>query len=563
MVVRVDPEDGRSLMDDFEYHLYEEARAGRMTRADVLRRAAIFGISASTAAGLIAASGVSDADAAVSGSSVFAAETPKKGGTIRIAIQTPTTDVDPITMNNIGANNTAQIAGEYLCYPSANYVLLPRLATSWKAIKPDVWEFKLRAGVKFHSGVAMTADDVVSTFDLLTDPNGGSAALSNFQGVLSKGATKAVDPLTVQFNLDRAFVDFPNLVSAFNYNSIILPKGYQIGDFLKGGVGTGAYILQSYTPKVGAKYTANPNYWGKSDGMPYLDGVEVTYFDGTAPSVLALQSGAIDAYLAAPYQGTQSLFKNPDVVMLKDRSSQNTAVHMRVDKAPFNDRRVRQALAMSIDRPALVKTLFNGNADLGNDHIFAPVFPVSSKVKQVPQRRQDIPGAKALLEQAGHASGVSVKLTIGNYLEAPSLGVLIKQQAKAAGFNISLNVEDTSEYYGSGKNQPWLSVPFGITPWGERGAPVQLAAQAYQCDAVWNSAHWCNKTYNSLIKDIGAELDEQKRKTLVVQAAKIQNRDVPVLLAYWIGQLRPVRKNVRGLAAGPVSHIDPRSMWLA
>jgi peptide/nickel transport system substrate-binding protein len=102
-----------------------------------------------------------------------------------------------------------------------------------------------------------------------------------------------------------------------------------------------------------------------------------------------------------------------------------------------------------------------------------------------------------------------------------------------------------------------------VTPWGERGTPGQLAAQAYQCGATWNSAHWCNKRYNTLIKDLSAELDEGKRATIARSAAAIQQSEVPVLLAYWIGQLRAVRKNVHGLATGPVSHIDPRSMWIS
>src|SRR5439155_11795414 len=136
--------------------------------------------------------------------------------------------------------------------------------------------------------------------------------------------------------------------------------------------------------------------------------------------------------------------------------------------------------------------------------------------------------AKQLLAAAGHSRGLKVNLTVGDYLEASAYAVLLKQQLKKAGIDVNLNIEDTAQYYGSGKNQPWLTVPFGMTTWGERGTPGQLAAQAYQCGAVWNSAHWCNAAYNRAIVQVSKELDEHVRRKTAAKAAKLQQRDTPV-----------------------------------
>ena len=80
---------------------------------------------------------------------------------------------------------------------------------------------------------------------------------------------------------------------------------------------------------------------------------------------------------------------------------------------------------------------------------------------------------------------------------------------------------------------------------------------------AWNSAHWCNKQFDTLVKQFEGEADEQTRKTLAVQAATIQNEEVPDVIAYWINELRATRTNVHGLAIGPTFHLDAREMWKA
>jgi peptide/nickel transport system substrate-binding protein len=545
-------------MSEYEYHLLEEVRAERMTRADFMRRATISGLSATMIGSILAACGGSSSS---SSSKAATAGTPKRGGSAKIALPPPTAEVDPVLMDNIGANLTVPIAAEYLVFPNPDYTMRPVLATSWKPLKPDVWEFKLRPGVKFQDGTPMTAADVVATMDRLADPSTNSPALTNFQGVLSKGGTEMVDPLTVRFNLDSPYADFPVTVSAFNYNTVILPKNYKIGDFVKGGVGTGPYILKNMVPKQSASFRRNPNYW--APGLPYLDSLAVQYFADTASAVAAMESGQADVYPNTPYQGSQALYANSSIVVLQDESSEYRAVHMRTDMPPWDDVRVRQALALAINRPALVQTLFSGRGTIGNDHGFAPVFPVSGQaISQVPQRAQDIAKAKQLLAAAGHSAGLNATLTIEDYLEEPDYGITLAQQAKAAGFNITPHPEPQTVYYGSPTSgQPWLTVPFGLTGWGERGSPVQLITPAYTSKGIWNSAHWKNAEFTSLIKQLAGTLDQQTARQIAAKAAALQNEQTPVLIAYWIKQQRAIRNNVHGIANGPVSHIDVSRMW--
>src|SRR3954447_4985124 len=355
-----------------------------MTRQQLLVRASVVGVSASALAAILAACGSGSSSSGSSGA-VSSAGPVKKGGTAIFGITAPAQDVDPVTMYNTGAIMTTQLACDYLVFPDPQYVLQPKLATKWSAgSTPDTWTFTIRQGVKWQDGSPFTNDDIVASFDRMLDPKIGSAALSAFSGVLSRGNVESTAPDTIVFHLDRAYADFPYLVSAFNYNSVILPKNYQIGDFTKGGIGTGPFTLKTFSKDQGVTYVKNPHYWDK--GKPYLDKVDVKYFADTPPIVLAIQGGAINVFPQVPYQGSQALFSDSNITVTETPSSEYRTLQMRVDQEPFRDKNARLAVAYSLDRPGLVSGLFDGKAQLGNDHAFAPIYPGSPTTDQVPQR---------------------------------------------------------------------------------------------------------------------------------------------------------------------------------
>src|SRR5919197_6319077 len=179
----------------------------------------------------------------------------------RTGIGAPAGALDPVTANNEGALAVLGQSGEYLTWSDSQLKLRPRLAESWKPnADGSVWTFKIRQGVKFHDGTPMTAEDVASSINALSDPKSGSNALSTFDGVLSKDSAKAVDASTVRFDLDAPNGNFPYLLSSDNYNAIIVPKSFT-GKWEKTFPGTGPWKLERYTPNSGVSYTKNADYW--------------------------------------------------------------------------------------------------------------------------------------------------------------------------------------------------------------------------------------------------------------------------------------------------------------
>ena len=195
------------------------------------------------------------------------------------------------------------------------------------------------------------------------------------------------------------------------------------------------------------------------------------------------------------------MLNNREFKVLGVKSSAHRQMHMRNDTAPFKDKRVRQALALAMDREIMVKGLFRGRAALGNDSPFAPVFPSSDL--SVPQRRIDVAKAKQLLAQAGVPNGFDVTLTTEKYMEIPDLAVVIQNAAKAIGVRITLKVESQELYYGAGTfgKSDWLDSPLGITDYGHRGVPNVFLNAPLTSGGTWNAAHFKNPQYDKLVAD--------------------------------------------------------------
>ena len=536
-------------VSEYAQHLVEEVQKGRMTRRQLLVRASVVGLSATTIGRLLAACGGTSTSSTSPTASPTGGTT--TGGTMRVSLVPPTAALDPITMYDAGAIAIVQQVCEYLAWVENDLSLRPVLAESWASDSTGkTWTFKLRTGVMFNNGKAFGADDVVTTFKALSNPKSGSSALSQFSGVLSPTGIEKVDANTVRFNLDRAFVDFPYLVASTNYNAVILPADYA-GDFEKNPVGTGPFTMSGYVAKQSATFKKNPTYWQK--GLPHLDGVTFAFAPEVQAQVLALQGGSADMMLSTPFQGSQALFSDANIQILSTRSTQFREVHMRVDTAPFTDARVRQAFAYCLDRPGIIQALFQGKGDLGNDEIFAPIFPGAPTL---PQRVQDYAKAKSLLAAAGHSSGLSVTLTVEEYLEIPQYGTLFQQMCKPAGITVKQNLQTQAQYYGSGANQPWLQVPMGIVDWAARAVPYQFFGSMLTSKGTYNSAHWKNPQFDKLALQCDAMVDQTSRGKIATQMATIMQEQTPIIVAYWINTLRATSKKVGGVEANGSEFLD-------
>lgn len=528
-----------------ENHLIDGLVGGRVSRRDFVRHGSLLGLSLPLLGriGMAAGFGAMPSLARAQGA---------PGATIRVASHTPSGLIDPVTVANGGGLLMLQQVGEFLCIDGPDLVLKPALAESWKPNdKGDVWTFTLRKGVKFHSGGEMKADDVVASIDRLADPANSSNALSAFNGILQKGGIRKVEDYTVEFHLDAPNGNFPYLVSSDNYNAIIIPASYK-GDYEKSFDGTGPFKLEKYTPKVGASFVRNDDYWGEK-ALP--ERTEFTFFADIQPQILALQGGQVDIINLLPIASGVALLNDPNIEIVSLKCVGHQQLHMRCDSDPFKDPRVRRAVALSLDRKKLVAGLLRGRGQEGNDSPFAAVYPSTDPT--VPQRGQDIAQAKQLMEAAGVGAGFKVTLTTEHYLEIPQYAQLVQNWVKEIGIDLELNILDQAGYYGDavpGKSN-WLDSVMGITDYGHRGVPNVYLAAPLKSDGSWNAAHFKNNDYDQLATSYIAALDLEAQKDAAGKIQRLLLEETPVIFGYFYDYLMATAKGVTGAQPTAMSQL--------
>jgi peptide/nickel transport system substrate-binding protein len=545
-------EEFRNQAGTVENTLIDELLDGDMDRSEFLRRGSVFGLSFTALGAALAAAGHAPLAraATVRGAA---------GGRLRVGcIPPPAHGLDPHTYADTGSLVTGGIAGEMLNRTNDKGRLVPELATSWKSnAKATIWTYNLRRGVKFQNGQEMTADDVVATFKRLVDSKSGSQALSAFKGVLSPAGVRKKDTYTVEFHLDAPTGGFPYLTSSTTYQAIILPANYQLGTFEKTPQATGAFKLTSYTPGVGATFERYDGWWG---GKAALDGVDLKYYTEDAAVVSAMLGGQIDLINEVHASTGRALFNNPNVQVVTAKGATHRLVPMLTDAPPFNDWRVRQAVALTLDRVAIRQRLFNGLASLGNDTPFAPVFPSSVAL---PQRHKDIAKAKQLMAAAGKSGGFSTQLTTYKAFELPALAQIIQSSVKQIGIKMSLKILTATAYYAGSQlgppkgwgTTPWLNTPINITDWGGRAIPNVYLTSSLKTKGVWNASHYSNKRFGSLANSYIAAISLKDQRKYARQLEQLLLHDTPAIYPYFYYQLGAISKRVRGYYADPQGQV--------
>jgi peptide/nickel transport system substrate-binding protein len=544
----------RRTSTEVENHLIDELAAGKISRREFVRRGTVLGLSLPALSFIAAACGGDDdgGDGSATGATDTTGGAPQQGGTLRTALITPAGALDPLTVGDEGGLAVLGQSGEYLAWSDDELMLQPRVAETWEPNEDgSVWTFAIRQGVTFHDGTPLTAEDVVATIEYHLGNE--SNALSALGGVLSAGNTELVDESTVQFTLDAPNGNFPYLVSSDNYNLIVLPKTFT-GDWESTFIGTGPWTLEAYTPEVGVTYVRNPDYWDTSR-VPLADRSEVKFYEDEQARVIALQGGEVDVVSNFSVAGGGALLGDPAYTVIELRASQHRVIHMRTDMEPFSDKRVRQAMALALDRQALVDGLFDGRADLGNDSPFAPVFP--STDPSVTQRAQDVEQAKQLLQAAGKGGGLAVTLESWQGFEIPDLAVLVQNAAEEIGVTVELQITDDGAYYGDFTygGSRWLDSPFGITDWGHRGVPNVFLSSALASEGIYNAPHFKNAAFDKLVADYVAAFDLDSQRAVAGQIQQLLLDETPAIIPYFYFHLAAT-KSVEGVEPTGMGHFD-------
>lgn len=531
----------------YESEEYVCAPVRRMAR---WRRAAVGGLALVGAVGLAACGGASGTSASSSSASNGSASAAAPGTTSTACVAIAGVEssgskvnLDPINQPSSQSSMYVDATHDRLLTKDNNFNVSPQLATSYSSNKSaTVWTFQLRHGVEFQNGRPFTAADVVYTFKrVLTNPN--SEASAAFSAFLSPSGIKAVNPYEVQFTTKHPVADFP--VEITTKDTWIVENGATNAQIASQGMGTGPFIPVNFQPNAPSyEFKRNPHYW--QPGLPKASCLRFTVVQEAASANAAIETGQVDLLQSADLSTVNTLKGNSSIKLLPTPPATEIDLAMQVNKAPFTDNRVRQALKDVVDRQQMVSTALFGYGSVGDDN---PVPPSSPDAWRTSVPGPNVAAAKQLLKEAGYGPGHPLNVTLysGDYITG-SLNVaeLYKQQAAAAGINVNLVTVPSSTYW----TTAWPQQAFRGSSWSARPASVSLSLEFQGAPPLNgdNETNWNNPAFNALLTKAASTLNSAQRTSYYKQAAEMLTENGGAIVPVFFDTVAAVRSSCSGYA---------------
>lgn len=496
--------------------------ASTLSRRDMLLRLAAGGALLS-ASGLIAAA---------------PAPTPRKGGQLTIATQSSSTadTLDPAR----GALSTDYLRAHmfFSGLTTLDVHLAPQMALAEEMATDDAitWTVRLRKGVVFHDGKALTSADVVYSLLRHSDVSIGSKVRGLAQQFAS---VRAVGPLAVEIVLTGANADLPVILATSHF--VIIQDGTTTFNTANG---TGAFRCKEFTPGVRTIGVRNENYW--RPGLPHLDEVALFGIPDESARINALLSGDVDWVNEVNPRSSKRINNEPGYVVLESQSGLYTDLVIRQNLGFGRHPDFTLGMKYLIDREQMKRAAFRGYAVIGNDQPLAP----SNRFyfAGLPQRPYDPDRARYHLARAG-AVGQTLPL-VASVAAAGSvdMAMLMQQSALKAGLKLTVKRISADGYW----SNHWMKSPMGFGNINPRPSADMLFTQFFKSDAPWNESGWQNPQFDQLLLLARAETDEAKRKQYYADMQVLVHQKCGIGIPLFINNLEAFSTKVRGTSSHPL-----------
>ncbi len=480
--------------------------------------------------------------------------TPKTGGTLKISHSTRIATLNVLSLSGPAEYPVIDMVYSGLTRIGLNNEPIPDLAESWEG-SPDatVFTFNLRPGVTFHDGSPCTAKEVVATYEAILAPDIPASAKSVLDMI---DKVEAIDDVTVRFTLKTPYADLPT--STAHANARILSAAALSGDLaaLETQVnGTGPFKLESYDSARITRLVKNENYF--IPGKPYLDAVEMHLFPDLAAETTNFLSGDVDVMLLVQQADYERISTSLGVKALRVPSGRYVNVVMRHDQPPFNDVRVRKALAHSVDRQLLVDIVLEGLGRPAYDNILSPEFKYQI---DTPEIAYDPEAAKALLTEAGHPDGLKLKLVASNRPAIRAqVAIAIKQMALPAGFDIEVETMPHDTYLAN----VWRKGNFYMAYWGMQPTEDATFNLLLTSNASYEDSAWKNAEFDALVEKGRSTTIEEERVEAYTKAQELILRETPYIIPFYEDVLTASRDDVVDWSINPINrYFYTENVWL-
>ncbi|GAE27058.1 oligopeptide ABC transporter [Halalkalibacter wakoensis JCM 9140] len=472
-----------------------------------------------------------------------------EGGDLVVAVLSDATILDPHSSSDVPSGNVQSNIYETLVKYDTNMELEPRLATSWEPVEEKVWEFKLQEGVYFHDGSEFTAEVVKANIDRILDPEVASPRAILFEIVEE---VIVVDDHTVQFVTEEPFAPLPAHLA--HYASSIVSKevieadyaaveeGGQHGSYInENPIGTGFFAFEYWTPGEEVVLTRFEDYWGEN---AKVDTVTFRILPEDLTRIAELETGA--AHIIDPVTPSDlTRIENTANAYIRNAAS-ITYLGFNVEKAPFDDPRVRKAIAMSLNREAMLDGILDGTGEAAVGPVNDTNFGYSENVQGI---ERDLDAARELLAEAGYEDGFETTIWTNDSRERIDIAELTQAELAEIGIDVSIEVVEWGAYLdatAAGEHDMFiLGLSLGT---GDADYPMHML---FHSDNVGsgNRVRFADDTFDQMLYEARIEQDEATRLSLYEDATNYLNEEVPMAFLYHPSHIMGYGEGVEGFWA--------------
>ena len=423
------------------------------------------------------------------------------------------------------------------------------LAESIEPIDDTTYEIRIREGVKFHDGTPLTAEDVAFSINRLIKPGAMAGRTSQRRGLM--GPTKeavVVDEHTVHVKLENPWPLFPRFIPW----QMIVPS--TVGDgYITEPVGTGPYMFEEWVRDSHFSVSANPNHWR---GKPSIDKVVFRVIGDESARVSALRAGEIDIATMIPVHEIPALEADPNIEVLSVLGTRSYFLEMNVNKPPFNDVRVRQAMNYAVDIDTLIEVLYEGRATRIPFILSPQAFAYHDGL---PFYEYNPEKAMQLLAEAGYPNGFEFELDVVDTHRARA--EIYQAMLAVVGINAKIRTWPTV----SAMRDAWMQAKHKpaeeqrdalLTDWGNASLdPFDIFIPKCHSDASGlgrsNYSGYSNPEVDRLLESTLTSSFDEERRAAFLKAQEIVHGDVPMVFEFVAHEIYGIRNRVKNFQPSP------------